>query len=240
MMDDKLHLAPIDSNPQNILDIGTGTGIWAMDVGERYPSAQVIGTDLSPIQPSWVPPNVRFEIDDAESEWTFKKNFFDLVHIRNLGGAIKDWEKLLTEAYKHCRPGGWVDIAEYEMVCFSDDGSVQESMTLSKFYVLINQAVEKSGRGFHMAKLLGPVLTKIGFTNVHHEIAKGPLGPWAANKKEKEIGAYMLLSAETGFEATGIGLFTNVLGMDPKEAQRIIAETLKQAKSRKIHAYGKQ
>lgn len=91
-----------------------------------------------------------------------------------------------------------------------------------------------------MAKLLGPVLTKIGFTNVHHEIAKGPLGPWAANKKEKEIGAYMLLSAETGFEATGIGLFTNVLGMDPKEAQRIIAETLKQAKSRKIHAYGKQ
>lgn len=34
MMDDKLFLAPIDPNPQNILDIGTGTGIWAMDVGE--------------------------------------------------------------------------------------------------------------------------------------------------------------------------------------------------------------
>lgn len=91
-----------------------------------------------------------------------------------------------------------------------------------------------------MAKILEPVLKKIGFINVHHEIAKGPLGPWAANPKEKEIGAYLLLSAETGFEATGIGLFTNVLRMDPEEAQRIIKETLKQAKSKKIHGYGKQ
>lgn len=51
-------------------------------------------------QVSRVPPNVQFQIDDAELDWTFKKNSFDLVHIRNLGGAIKDWEKLLKEAYK--------------------------------------------------------------------------------------------------------------------------------------------
>lgn len=91
-----------------------------------------------------------------------------------------------------------------------------------------------------MAKILAPVLEKVGFVNIHHEIAKGPLGPWAANRKEKEIGAYMLLTAETGFEATGIGLFTSVLGMDVKEAQTVIRECLEQAKSRKVHAYGKQ
>ena len=28
-LEGKLHLAPLD-NPHNILDIGTGTGIWAM------------------------------------------------------------------------------------------------------------------------------------------------------------------------------------------------------------------
>lgn len=28
-LEGKLHLAPID-NPHNVLDIGTGTGIWAM------------------------------------------------------------------------------------------------------------------------------------------------------------------------------------------------------------------
>ncbi|KAL1963768.1 hypothetical protein VTN77DRAFT_7834 [Rasamsonia byssochlamydoides] len=47
-----------------ILSLGTGTGIWAIQFANEYPSAQVIGTDLSPIQPPWVPPNCVFEIDD--------------------------------------------------------------------------------------------------------------------------------------------------------------------------------
>ena len=52
----ELHLAPI-KNPHRILDIGTGTGIWAIDMADRYPQAEIVGTDLSPIQPKWVPPN---------------------------------------------------------------------------------------------------------------------------------------------------------------------------------------
>src|SRR5690242_21794597 len=39
-LDQKLHLAPI-SNPQQILDVGTGTGIWAIDMADQYPSAAV-------------------------------------------------------------------------------------------------------------------------------------------------------------------------------------------------------
>lgn len=30
-LDRKLHLAPV-KNPQRILDVGTGTGIWAIDM----------------------------------------------------------------------------------------------------------------------------------------------------------------------------------------------------------------
>lgn len=50
-MDGKLHFAPIET-PSKVLDIGTGTGIWAMDLGDEFPEAEVIGTDISPIQPS--------------------------------------------------------------------------------------------------------------------------------------------------------------------------------------------
>ena len=38
--------------PTSILDVGAGTGIWAMDVADDYPDAQVIGIDLSPTQPT--------------------------------------------------------------------------------------------------------------------------------------------------------------------------------------------
>lgn len=64
---DQLFLAPV-KEPQTVLDFGTGTGIWAIEFGtyiytspasstvltpaaDRYPASQVIGSDLSPIQP---------------------------------------------------------------------------------------------------------------------------------------------------------------------------------------------
>lgn len=34
ILDEKLHLAPVDKNPQRVLDLGTGTGIWAIDFAE--------------------------------------------------------------------------------------------------------------------------------------------------------------------------------------------------------------
>ncbi len=48
-----LHLAPIGDSPQRVLDLGTGTGIWAMEFADQFQSAEVLGTDLSPIQPKW-------------------------------------------------------------------------------------------------------------------------------------------------------------------------------------------
>jgi hypothetical protein len=42
----KIHLAPISRNPERILDIGTGTGIWAMAMGDRYPDAEVYNRRL--------------------------------------------------------------------------------------------------------------------------------------------------------------------------------------------------
>lgn len=48
----QLYLAPIPEDVQNVLDIGTGTGIWAIDFADEFPSARVIGTDLSPTQPN--------------------------------------------------------------------------------------------------------------------------------------------------------------------------------------------
>ena len=53
-----------------VLDLGTGTGIWAIDVADEFPNAEVVANDLSPIQPSNVPVNVRFEVDDIESKFT--------------------------------------------------------------------------------------------------------------------------------------------------------------------------
>jgi hypothetical protein len=61
------------------------------EFADRYPNTEVIGTDLSPCQPQWVPPNLRFEIDDTVVQpWARKEDYFDFIHMRYLFGAIKD------------------------------------------------------------------------------------------------------------------------------------------------------
>ena len=71
------------------------------EFADLFPSATVTGTDLSPIQPSWVPPNVQFEVDDCTDEWLYGKDTFDFVHIRGLYGCVSDWDHFYKQAFKY-------------------------------------------------------------------------------------------------------------------------------------------
>jgi tRNA G46 methylase TrmB len=59
--------------PKYVLDIATGTGIWAREFAEQNPSSYVIGSDLSAIQPETLLPNLAFTKDDAEDVWVFPR-----------------------------------------------------------------------------------------------------------------------------------------------------------------------
>jgi SAM-dependent methyltransferase len=74
MLDGELFRAPISNAPGRVLDVGTGTGIWAMDFADEYPNAEVIGIDLSPIQPSWVPTNCKFLVVSCPSFLTLSND----------------------------------------------------------------------------------------------------------------------------------------------------------------------
>ena len=98
LYDGKLHLAPIH-NPHRVLDIGAGSGIWCIDFADIYPSAELLGVDLSANLPTYVPPNVRFEVDDLEDDWTFSYPF-DYIHSRYMAGSIKDWPRLMKQCFE--------------------------------------------------------------------------------------------------------------------------------------------
>lgn len=74
-------------------------------MGDEYPSAEVVGVDLSPIQPSFVPPNVKFYVDDVESPWVDPPESVDYIHARHICMAIKDWPALLKQAYRYGMTG---------------------------------------------------------------------------------------------------------------------------------------
>nr|CEG04995.1 unnamed protein product [Fusarium clavum] len=98
--DERLHAAPLPEALNRAFDAGCGTGIWAIEFADEHPECEVIGVDLSPIQPSAIPPNVSFYVDDLEESWDYSKKF-DFVFARFLTGSIRDWPKFFSESFKY-------------------------------------------------------------------------------------------------------------------------------------------
>lgn len=159
--------------PSRILDIGTGTGIWALDMAEDFPQSEIIGTDLSPIQPSFSPPNCRFFVDDAESDWTFSRDeAFDYIHARSMCGGLGDWHRFLRQAYGHLTPGGWVETQEYELCFSSEDGTHEQAVMLKDWQRKLDQASRIFGKQMNLASNIGGWMRETGFVNVSDDIYK--------------------------------------------------------------------
>ena len=73
---------PLSPSVLTAVDIGCGSGAWCVEVAERYPSAIVVGMDLSPIQPTLVPENCEFIVADLNQGLDFHDGSQDLVQSR--------------------------------------------------------------------------------------------------------------------------------------------------------------
>jgi len=219
----RLHLAPIDSNPQRILDLGTGTGIWAIDMGDLYPSAQVLGNDISPVQPTSVPPNVSFEVDDMESDWVYASPF-DYIHARYLAGSIKDWPRLVSQAYDSLKPGGWIELQDFDMTFYTRGGEFKRGCPADVWPRQIADGIRTFGMEPEPGHQLEGWVRDAGFINVAAIPLPIPLGPWPKDQVLKEVGTFNMLQFLDGLEAISLRVFTHVHKWNPKEVEVFLAQ----------------
>ncbi|KAL3422601.1 hypothetical protein PVAG01_06757 [Phlyctema vagabunda] len=230
----KLHLAPIKGEGLRILDIGTGTGIWAIQMGDIFPSAEITGNDLSPIQPTWVPPNVRFLVDDVESEWAESQQY-DYIHCRYMAASIKDWPRLVKQCFDNVKPGGWVEFQDYDTACISQDGTMKPDYKVAEMLSLLRGACNTIGRLLDPGPHLKGWVQDAGFENITHRIVPFPVGLWPKERKLKEIGAFMTLQYTEGVDAFTLLPFTGILGWSEDEVKIFNAKVRNDAKDKSIH-----
>ncbi|OJJ42306.1 hypothetical protein ASPZODRAFT_170261 [Penicilliopsis zonata CBS 506.65] len=234
----RLYHAPLKKDISAAFDIGTGTGIWAMDFADEFPSTKVIGTDLSPIQPVWIPPNIEFFVDDAESDWTFKKGSFDFVRACDLGGAIADWAKLLQQTYEHLKPGGWIELLDFAMDLHSENGSPeQQAPHAMEFFRHLKEASSKFNRPMDVAGNHINRLKTAGFIDVEERIYRFPDNPWPTDPILREAGRYNQEATSMGLDSYGTALFSRVLGWNQAEITVFLAAVRKEIQDVRFHLY---
>lgn len=186
-----LYFAPIGESPQKIMDLGTGTGSWAIAMADKFPGAEVIGLDLSPIQEPWIPPNLRFIVEDIHDPWLHGDDF-DLIHLRHISLFLRDFESVVTKCFDHLRPGGWIELQEFGAHAKCDDGTMGEDSPFALFMDKADEALNKAySFQWRVANVMDAILKNHGFVNIGCKKFKAPLGRWPKNKKLRLIGGYM-------------------------------------------------
>ncbi|PQE16706.1 methyltransferase domain-containing protein [Rutstroemia sp. NJR-2017a BBW] len=224
MFDNNLSTVPLHS-PTRILDIGTGSGDWAMGMGDQWPDAEIIGTDIAKVQPTAVPLNVFFEIDDAEEEggWTWPANEFDLVHLRNMAGAFSNWDNIYAEAFVHLKPGGWIEVMDFDdhrafLEFFAPESSVPRMVQF------MGEAARKSGRPRGVQHLEPEMLIKRGFVDVQVREFGIPMGPWPEERGLKTVGKLWLVAMLSSLEAYTLRLLVRELGWEEGEVRKLCGD----------------
>lgn len=215
-----------------MLWVGIDSNIsFLTSISSVYPDAQVIGIDISPIQPRWVPANVTFEVDDAEEVWHYEENTFDMVHIRQLCGFISDWPKLYKQALRILKPGGVLEIQDF-LYFESEDGALPEDSYVLKWSKLWQSGMRVAGRELPV-KEHAAELTKIGFERAKYDTVKIAVGTWPADKAEKELGHHMREHCLEGVEGVSLALFTRILGWSKADVDALLYEVRRELKIRK-------
>ncbi|KAL9565869.1 hypothetical protein ACKAV7_010051 [Fusarium commune] len=239
VLDGALYLAPIPKDIKNAIDIGTGTGIWAVDFADSFPDAQVIGTDVSPIQPGWIPPNLRFDIEDCTQEWTFAPNSQDYIHFRWLVGSIVDWDQLFKEAYKCLKPGGYIESHEALSRMDCDDGSITKKSAMHQWGKFFVEGGKKIGRSFTIVEdgVQRSAIEKAGFVNLVERDFKVPIGGWPKDPKMKEIGKYAQATLEQDIEGYVLFMANTVEGWTKEEVEVYISMLRRELRQGNMHPY---
>ncbi|RKL50866.1 hypothetical protein BFJ72_g319 [Fusarium proliferatum] len=208
------------------------------DFADEFPNAKVIGTDISPIQPGWLPPNLEFQIDDCMQEWTFKENSLDYVHMRFLVGSIIDWPGLFKQAYKCLKPGGYIESHEASPCIGSDDNSVSEDSAMGQWGKIFMEGGRRLQRPFSVLEDNVQVesMNEVGFINIEEEEIKVPIGGWPEDPRLKEAGQYFQAAILQDVEGT-LTFIANLLGWSKEEIHVFAARYRREIRSKKVHGY---
>ncbi len=105
--------------PQVLVDIGAGTGFFAVPFSRLAPDATVYACDSSSTMVDWMRTNLCSQerlhiIESAENQIPLEDNLADLVYMANLHHELENPFLMLKETKRLLKPGGMLLIIDWK------------------------------------------------------------------------------------------------------------------------------
>lgn len=197
--------API-RQPRDILDVGSGSGRWAIEMAQQFPHANVIGVDLvtapmdTAAQQERLPDNYLFVEGNILEGIAFAHATFDFVHQRCMMWAIPahSWQNVVNELVRVTRPGGGVELMEASPVTGAPALDMMRDWQV--------QLAQTRGIDILIGSKIHTFLERAGLRPVIHREVPVPFGPHGGRIGRMAESNYLgIMEALRGpLSATGI------------------------------------
>ncbi|KAI8944152.1 UMTA methyltransferase family protein [Xylaria longipes] len=128
---------PTENANLRVADVGTGTGIWLLDVRDNLKGAQLDGFDVSF---DAAPPSQTLPSRVTWRHWDVKENvpgdlagIYDIVHVRFLAWVLLNDEisEVVAKLFSLLKPGGYIQWGEADIETLRFDKTTPQGSTES-------------------------------------------------------------------------------------------------------------
>lgn len=167
---------PLDPEANlKILDVATGTGVWALEMAHEFPNAEVHGVDISAIFPATIKPsNCHFQLCNILDGLPFPDNHFDFIYQRLLVYALSPAQRrqVNAELLRVLKPEGYLQLVESDGIVYNPGPEMEKVNQLSLETSL------RHGVDPREVQTMKTGLKQGGYTGVNSFHIALPVGDW--------------------------------------------------------------
>lgn len=181
-----------------------------------------------------MPPNCRFEVDDAEDQWVYSHKF-DYIHGRCLLSCFKNFPAIVDKAFDALQPGGCFELQDIcPMACFDDSWNGTE---LKRWMDLVITGASNMGMDWLKATKYKQYMINAGFQDVEEVNLAWATNTWPRGKHHKLLGVWNNQNYMDGIQGFTVRVLNKGLGMTVEEVEALLVGARNCLKDKKIHCY---
>jgi SAM-dependent methyltransferase len=180
------------------MDLGCGTGLWMLQMAERFPNVDYNGYDINFMLPKTLNQCIQpFIPYDIEQPWNMGWAHWDVIHAQLMLGSITNWNYLFQQVKRHLAPGGWFESVEIDWKPRFDQG--RETPGLMDWWNRVSREYWRRHKPLDYNENIVSVLEETGFRDIKHEVYMVPLCGWnTTNQVLHRVGGWWNIAMSAG------------------------------------------